>query len=362
MRVALDELADLGLAQGIRQSLVYGADAAVWRAARADAAVATLRRRALRRAGAASAAEGGPAEAIPYPAMRLPDRQTSRRRIIELAAIERAEHLSMNPTQVLTVEDLAVGAPMDIAALRRGVRMRSLGRPPADGDRSAGHAIEFGRHGGEYRETPRLPHKLMIFDRRVALLSVDALDPDRGVWEIVDRAAVESLVTLFVRHWSDATDPRRNGVPGIVLTSREKAVVALLAEGHTDATAAQHLGMSIRSVTYTLRGLMDRLGVQNRFQLGLALGALHAATPPGLSTSEETGKERNEGYETGHGRVGRGRRHGARRGPGVGGQGRGRRRGAGLGDHPMLLRRDRPGRGDRGRRHDARGSPRLRRT
>jgi DNA-binding CsgD family transcriptional regulator len=286
VRTALDELAGCRLTGTAREPSASGADAVTWRALPADAAVMTLRRRALRRDAAAATGGSGSAERVPFPANRLPDRRTTRRRIAELAAMERVEHLSMNPQQVLSTEELAVGAPMDIAALRRGLRLRSLGRPPADGDRSAGHAIEFARHGGEYREAARLPHKLMVFDRQVALVSVDPLDPDRGVWEVVDRAAVDSLIRLFVRHWAEATDPCRNGVPAVVLTPRAKAVVTLLAEGHTDATAARRLGLSARSVTYTLRELMDQLGVENRFQLGLALGALRVATPPGLPTSE----------------------------------------------------------------------------
>jgi DNA-binding NarL/FixJ family response regulator len=72
-------------------------------------------------------------------------------------------------------------------------------------------------------------------------------------------------------------------VTRFVLTSREKALITLLANGHTDASAARELGVSPRSVTYTLRALMDRLGVDNRFQLGLALGAMNAAPIPGES-------------------------------------------------------------------------------
>jgi DNA-binding CsgD family transcriptional regulator len=68
-----------------------------------------------------------------------------------------------------------------------------------------------------------------------------------------------------------------------MLTSREKALVTLLAQGHTDASAARELGVSPRSVTYTLRALMDRLGVDNRFQLGLALGAQSMASIPGCT-------------------------------------------------------------------------------
>lgn len=66
-------------------------------------------------------------------------------------------------------------------------------------------------------------------------------------------------------------------MPPIRLNARERALVRLLAEGHTDATAALELHISPRSVTNILRGLMDQLGVDNRFQLGLALGALRIA-------------------------------------------------------------------------------------
>jgi LuxR family transcriptional regulator, transcriptional regulator of spore coat protein len=70
----------------------------------------------------------------------------------------------------------------------------------------------------------------------------------------------------------------------ITLSPREQALIALLAAGHTDATAARNLRISERSVSTIVRSLMDRLGVDNRFQLGLALGALNAAPhPPGLA-------------------------------------------------------------------------------
>ena len=67
----------------------------------------------------------------------------------------------------------------------------------------------------------------------------------------------------------------------ITLVERERELIALLAEGHTDVTAAERLGISPRSVTNILRSLMDRVGVDNRFQLGLALGCLRTAQTPG---------------------------------------------------------------------------------
>jgi len=66
----------------------------------------------------------------------------------------------------------------------------------------------------------------------------------------------------------------------IVLTPREKEILELLAEGRTTASAARHLGVSSRTVSYSLRALMDRLGVRNRFQLGIVLGAADMVRTP----------------------------------------------------------------------------------
>jgi DNA-binding NarL/FixJ family response regulator len=81
------------------------------------------------------------------------------------------------------------------------------------------------------------------------------------------------------RRTSPANEPAGDGPPQVTLTPRERAIVELLAQGHTDETAARELDLSRRTVGYALGGLMSRLGVDNRFQLGLALGALRAAVP-----------------------------------------------------------------------------------
>ncbi|MEU6608668.1 helix-turn-helix transcriptional regulator [Streptomyces shenzhenensis] len=57
------------------------------------------------------------------------------------------------------------------------------------------------------------------------------------------------------------------------LDERQSKLITLLLAGHTDASAASRLGVSPRTVSNILRSLMDRLGVDNRFQLGVALGS-----------------------------------------------------------------------------------------
>jgi DNA-binding CsgD family transcriptional regulator len=164
--------------------------------------------------------------------------------------------------------------------------MRVLGVPPADRDT----LDPEGTHHPAYqvRESLRVPLKLIVLDRAVALLPADPECLERGYVEIGHPGVVRALADLFERHWTLAADPCVGAVTPIVLSAREQTLVDLLALGHTDVTAASHLRISARSVTNTLRRLMDRLGVDNRFQLGLALGAMRAACPPVLARPPAT--------------------------------------------------------------------------
>ena len=211
----------------------------------------------------------------------LRTRELTRQRLAELVAVEDREQLAVNTERHIDAESARAGAPLDRKLLERGVNLRILGRPPADGDRSA--EVEHGwAPGYEYREAAEPPLKLIVVDRRIALFPVDQDDFDRGYLELSQPAVVQALVSLFESHWATAVDPRRCGMPTIVLSEREQQVVQLLTLGLTDARAAAELRITDRAVTKILRKLMDRLGVENRFQLGLALGALRVARPPAL--------------------------------------------------------------------------------
>lgn len=202
-----------------------------------------------------------------------------RARIAQLVMLERHEHLVLNPEQVFARDAAAAALPLDRLQVERGIKVRNCGVAPLDGDLGFGPMTALARNEGEYRERADVPIKLMIFDRRVALLPADPLDLGAGALEFDQPTAVAAVTAIFERVWSTASDPRRNGMPPIVLTAREQAIVGLLAQGHTDGMVAQRMGISQRTIAYTMRALMDRLGVENRFQLGLILGAARAAEP-----------------------------------------------------------------------------------
>jgi DNA-binding CsgD family transcriptional regulator len=221
----------------------------------------------------------------------LVTRELTRDRLSELSAVSRREHLAMNPEEVFDRGSAQAAAPVDRRLLSRGVQMRVLGVQPPDPDPLApfGRAPADPRAG--YRQALAVPMKLFLIDRKVALFPVDPHNFERGYLEVSQPPVVSALVALFERHWAGAKDPREDAMPEVVLTPRERALISLLAQGHTDVTAARELGVSPRSVSTIVRDLMDRFQVHNRFQLGLALGALRAVPavpPPGKEHDEQT--------------------------------------------------------------------------
>jgi DNA-binding CsgD family transcriptional regulator len=213
-----------------------------------------------------------------------------RARLAELVAAEREEHLAMNPEPAFSATSARAAAPPSRAALRRGVTVRTLGVPASEEDRSEAYAPEMFGYGLQYREMPQQPIKLMVMDRTTAFLPLDpAADFRGGVWEVADQSTVDEVVAFFVRQWSLAGPPADRGwVPPAGLSARERAILAVLSSGATDATAAAKLNLSVRTVAYAVQNLMERYGVRSRFQLGLVLGLGTNATETPSSRGENT--------------------------------------------------------------------------
>ena len=215
----------------------------------------------------------------------LPNRPLSRLRLAAAMRQERHEHIVIN-NEESEHADVTPALPYHEEGFPRDVKFRIIAQPPLDGD-TLSPEQEFVGPGYQFRVSVDTPLKLFICDRRTAFVLADPADVDRGYFEITHAVVIRALVEIFESRWSAAVDPRAGGVPLIELSRREHNLVRLLAHGHTDVTAAQQLRISARSVTNTLRALMDRLGVDNRFQLGLALGALEVTVPPSLTPAGE---------------------------------------------------------------------------
>lgn len=182
-------------------------------------------------------------------------------RFAEIVSVDRSERLVMVPASTRRPLLGTLPVPPD-------VRTRWLGSAPSASSASSAHDARLIAAGTEHRILPALPAKMVIIDRAVVMTPIDPEDPLKGVWQITAKPLVRSLVEMYQRLWRQAAEPVRWPAG---LSARERAVVTLLAEGCTDQTVAEQLGLSRRTITYTVADLMEKYGARSRFHLALLL-------------------------------------------------------------------------------------------
>ncbi|MFD5598091.1 LuxR C-terminal-related transcriptional regulator [Streptomyces griseorubiginosus] len=173
----------------------------------------------------------------------------------------------------------------DQALLDRGGRIRTLYQHTLRHAPSIQARYERLRGDVEARTLDEVTERLIIVDRTVAFVPANK---DRTLaLEVRHPALVSFFVTAFDRLWRLATPmhpqavhpPTLNGV-----TPRQRAIAALLVEGHTDAVIADRLGMNIRTARVHIAKLATTLGSESRAQLGYLIGQ------SGILGQEETGE------------------------------------------------------------------------
>ncbi len=120
------------------------------------------------------------------------------------------------------------------------------------------------------RTCPTLPPRMLVLDRRVAVVPIDPADTKRGAICISEAGVVASMVALLEQTWHSAVplgaDRSKDARTG--LSTSEQELLTLLASGLTDEVAGR-LGISARSVRRQMSGLMERLDASSRFEAGL---------------------------------------------------------------------------------------------
>lgn len=168
--------------------------------------------------------------------------------------------------------DAGVGA-RDIAALKRGVKMRTLYQHAAR--RSADtrkYVAAVTAAGAEVRTLDEFFNRLIVVDRRVALIpSHEGTD---AAMVISDRSMVGYLVDMFERHWERArpfTSSETSLMRDIAAEQRAMTIRMLL-EGRADPAGAKRLGVSPRTYAAYVADLKSEFEVETRFQLGYEMG------------------------------------------------------------------------------------------
>jgi DNA-binding CsgD family transcriptional regulator len=196
---------------------------------------------------------------------------------------------AMVPGSGLSEEAIRVATALDVRLLGRGVRLRSLFQHSARKNRTqVRHVAVLAEAGGQVRSISTLPSRMMIYDGECAVLPLNPLRAGAGAALVRDPTVLGFLTQLFGHYWDAAEDFLSDGEraedDG---TERkpygmERDVLLLMAAGKTNEEIADQLGISRRSVSRLVSGLLERLGATNRFQAGAraALNGWLASLPP----------------------------------------------------------------------------------
>lgn len=161
---------------------------------------------------------------------------------------------------------------VELALLERGISVRAVYDRDVLDIPGALETIALVVAAGEKaRTTLKLPTKLVICDRRLALMPLDLRRPrmDSGIL-VQESALLEALAALFERVWETASplDVGRSA-PGRTPAGRDidQEILAMLAAGLTERAIARQLRVSPRTVSRRVEVMMRTLAVQTRFQL-----------------------------------------------------------------------------------------------
>lgn len=193
--------------------------------------------------------------------------------ISEAMADATLELLAIQPNTGRSSEAEATSLERDRALLDRGARIRTL--YPHTMRHSMSIIARYEELTGdiEVRTLDEVTDRLIVIDRRVAFIPA-ARDRSLAL-EVRQPALIDYFFVTFDRLWRLATPmypeavqpPTVNGI-----TPRQRAIAALLIEGHTDTAIAERLGMNVRTVRVHIAKLAATLGSESRAQLGYLIG------------------------------------------------------------------------------------------
>lgn len=194
--------------------------------------------------------------------------------ISRIMADASSELLAIQPHNSRPTAVLAVALERDQAFLDRGARIRTLYQHTLRHSPAVHARYEQLTGDVEARTLDEVAEKLLIVDRTVAFIPANE---DRTLaLEVRHPVLVRYLAITFERLWRLATPmypeamPQRSSLNGV--TPRQRAIAALLVEGHTDAVIATRLGMNIRTARVHIAKLATTLRSESRAQLGYLIG------------------------------------------------------------------------------------------
>lgn len=195
------------------------------------------------------------------------------------AAVDDAQHelLTAQPLGARKAVVLEQAVDRDIRALERGVHMRTLYQHTARRSRATReHVGKIIEHGGHVRTLDEFFNRLIVVDRRLALIPGESADVAVAIH---DPSLISYLTDLFDRSWERAREyeDRGEATDSDIASEVRQLTVRMLSEGHSDPASAKRVGVSTRTYASYVAALKVEYGVETRFQLGYAMGQQDAS-------------------------------------------------------------------------------------
>lgn len=188
------------------------------------------------------------------------------------------ELLTAQPQARRNAKAVADAAERDVAALKRGLTMRTIyqhsaRRHPA----THKYVAEVTGHGAEVRTLDEFFNRMILVDRRVAL--IPAAEDQQAAVVVREPAIVAYLVDVFERAFARGRPfaSSEQSLMKEIATEQRSMTIRTLIEGHADAVSAKRLGVSPRTYAGYVAELKSEYDAETRFQLGYAMGRLGIA-------------------------------------------------------------------------------------
>ncbi|MFF9073692.1 helix-turn-helix transcriptional regulator [Streptomyces sp. NPDC014735] len=198
-----------------------------------------------------------------------------RDRIDDLAFFARDEILSVEPYTKLSAENIARSRPLDLRCLRRGVKIRNVViRAALHDPATAAYLRELAENGAMIRVTEHSAERLLVYDRKAALVPLDPHDTSRGALLAHRGGLVRNIIALFEKIWDQAEDLSRasgadGGTPDDGLSEIERRVLVSMCTVGKDEAGARELGVSVRTYRRYVADLLQTLGAASRAHAAL---------------------------------------------------------------------------------------------
>ncbi|WP_329474294.1 hypothetical protein OIE75_40995 (plasmid) [Streptomyces sp. NBC_01723] len=186
---------------------------------------------------------------------------------------------------------LDIAMPRDVAALDRGVVLRTIYRDTVrDHGPTAAYAAQMTNRGpgrsAQYRTLPGKFERMIIVDREAAVVPdyIVAESPPHAAWLITDPASVAMLARAFEATWMraepwmgqlrprrgdgrDTVGSRASALDGVRTTRRQREIMRNLCTGYSQTTTAKRIGVSKRTLEDEVAALKERWGVGSMNEL-----------------------------------------------------------------------------------------------